>query len=108
MTPVPIRSTDELIPDAVHGQDVYGPVRLRLDLPSQLDDEVVDGPVVWAGFEAPNLFEDLVPRYRLALAFPQELEQLHFIERQVHRIGTLRQGLGAGFDLDVADPNLGL
>jgi hypothetical protein len=60
VTPVPIRSTDELIPGAVDGQDVYWPVWLGFDLASQLDDEVVNRSVVRAGFEAPNLFEDLV------------------------------------------------
>ena len=60
VTPVPIQSTDELIPDAVDREDMHGAVGLGLDFAPQLDDEVVDGAVVRASFEAPDFFEDFV------------------------------------------------
>jgi hypothetical protein len=55
VTPVPIGSTDELIPDAVDRKDVHGAVGLGFDFAPQLDDEVVDRAVVRAGFETPDL-----------------------------------------------------
>ena len=87
---------------------MHRPLWLGLDLSPELNDKVVDRSVVGTRLETPDSFENLVPGNRLALTFPQELQQLDLVEGQVHRLVGRGERLRAGLDIDVADPDLTL
>src|SRR5688500_17023353 len=54
------QSHDELVPKPVHRENMLRLLRLLLDLPAELHDEVVDRAIRGVGFEAPDFVEELV------------------------------------------------
>src|SRR5262245_46568773 len=97
------KSANELVTDAVHGEEITGILGHGLELLPDTDDMGVDGAGGRVVFIAPDLIEQAVAAQRLAGMAKKIFEKVELFSREFDRFAAAADLVAAQVHFDVAE-----